>query len=85
MSETQLPREINVLVRISKEKADDMFEALPPIFGNNCWAMGEPYSSNDAGKPRFFWVQKRGNLFVCCLGTRIEAQEAFKLPTPAQV
>ena len=60
--------------------ADDyayMLGVLPPIHGQNCFAMGELYTHSAAGEPIYYWACKRDRRYFCLLGTKTEAEQEF--------
>jgi hypothetical protein len=60
--------------------ADDyayMLGVLPPIHGQNCFAMGELYTHSAAGEPTYYWACKCDRRYFCLLGTKAEAEQEF--------
>lgn len=60
--------------------ADDyayMLGVLPPIHGQNCFAMGELYTHNPTGESIYYWACKRDRRYFCLLGTKAEAEQEF--------
>lgn len=64
-------------VEITAEDYEYMLGVMPPIYGKNCFAMGEIYTHSAAGEPIYYWACKRDRRCFCLLGTQAEAEQEF--------
>jgi hypothetical protein len=64
-------------IEITAEDYAYMLGVLPPIHGQNCFAMGELYTHSAAGEPIYYWACKRDRRYFCLLGTKAEAEQEF--------
>ena len=53
-------------------------EVLPPIYGYGCFAMGEAAGYASTGEYTYYWFTKLKGIFYGILGTKIQAENAFR-------
>lgn len=67
------------LVEITAEDAGYLLEALPPVYGDGCFAMGEPHSYDYEEKAQtFYWAGKVGEGWFGILATQKQAEAAYR-------
>jgi hypothetical protein len=64
-------------VEITAEDYEYMLCVMPPIYGKNCFAMGEIYTHSAANEPIYYWASKHDRRYFCLLGTQAEAEQEF--------
>ena len=68
-----------VPVEVSAELADYALCVLPPIYGQDMFAMGEPYSgATDGTGASYYWFAQRAGKYYGFLGSRRQALAAFQ-------
>lgn len=65
------------LVKITMALFYYMRDTLPPVYGNGCFAMGEPYSHTSEGVPTFCWTGHVADQPYACYGTKAQAEAEF--------
>lgn len=65
-------------VEVSHDLLNEALSALPPIYACGCFGLGEPHSHNERDEPITHWFCERGGRCWCYMGTREEAESAYR-------